>query len=540
MSTVSSALTLSLHSQSHYSNDTLSLDSYHQSGTSSSVNLGLLIYAHHNNRLKNFTRKEQQQIFKTLPTLIQENIQEQIIPLEPISGIYINNSEDTVSIYTITLEDMQALRPNIEKYRQVTERTLNYTLALLTDIHTHITSASQLTEIPFSKSFISFIDQQKAFIMSSSPPKHKCVECSLAYRTKSSLARHRKKRHPNKHSNSIDSTEGKETYLPPILSDINCPATYTDFFQMKAKTRQLPPNNKKNIKFVAPRYPLTMLQLAEEVNFPDLLSKEFEAYAHSYDHIVKLNNFASINTVPFYSVGVINSEHDLSLTGKTRILESLKKKAPQLEPKILSKLTEAKLMQFFFLARTFMLTSSIPTDSFSDYFLTKAVLGHEIYSKVTNALSGYPTHKQLLKNFTCFIERIILRLLPVQESYYDAEVRILKKHKQYLTGPNPCIDYTRTYVQSDAQDLTTKSPYYKQVHKDITDEQHRMMVENEKTNLLHKILAHTRYDAEIHKLLIGSDKYQKITDIPNNELLDNLQSLMVADRKAAKALVNAT
>ena len=265
MSTVSSASTLSLHSQSHYSNDTLSLDSYHQSGTSSSVNLGLLIYAHHN-RLKNFTRNEQQQIFKTLPTLIQENIQEQIISLEPISGIYLNNSVDAVRIYTITLEDMQALRPNIDKYRQVTERTLNYTLALLADIHTHIPSASQLIEIPFCMSLISFINWQKDFIMSSSPPEHKCVECSHAYQTKSSLARHRKKRHPDKHSNSMDSTEEKETYFPPILSDINCPVTYTEFFQMKAKTRQLPPNNKKNIEFVAPRYPLTMLQQKKSIS----------------------------------------------------------------------------------------------------------------------------------------------------------------------------------------------------------------------------------------------------------------------------------
>ena len=116
MSTVSSASTLSIHSQSQSSNDLLTLDSYHQSGTSSSDDLGILIYAHHNNRQKNFTRNEQQQIFKTLPTLIQENIQEQIISLEPISGIYLNNSEDAVSIYTIMLEDMQALRPNIEKY----------------------------------------------------------------------------------------------------------------------------------------------------------------------------------------------------------------------------------------------------------------------------------------------------------------------------------------------------------------------------------------------------------------------------------------
>ena len=79
------------------------------------MSVGLLIYAHHNNRLKNFTRNEQQQIFKTLPTLIQKNIQGQIISLEPISGLYLNNSVDTVSIYTITLEDMQALRPNIDK-----------------------------------------------------------------------------------------------------------------------------------------------------------------------------------------------------------------------------------------------------------------------------------------------------------------------------------------------------------------------------------------------------------------------------------------
>ena len=106
MSTVSTVSTLSIQSQSHSSNDFLSSDSYYQSGTSSADNLGILIYAHHNNRLKNFTRNEQQQIFKTLPTLIQENIQEQIISLEPISGIYLNNSEDAVSIYTITLEDM--------------------------------------------------------------------------------------------------------------------------------------------------------------------------------------------------------------------------------------------------------------------------------------------------------------------------------------------------------------------------------------------------------------------------------------------------
>ena len=332
----------------------------------------------------------------------------------------------------------------------------------------------------------------------------------------------------------------KQTYFPPILDDSSCPATYHTFWKLEAKTRRLPPKNEKTTKFVAPRFPLTMLQLAEQCNFPDLLAKEFTVYAQAYDGIVKQKNYSQITTTTEYTVGITNSEQDLSLTGNTRILDNLKKNAPQLEPKSLSKLTEAKLTQFFFLARTYMLQSSIPWDSFSDYFLSPAILGPEIHAKVTNALIGYPTHKQLLKNFSSFIERIISKLLPVQESYYDAEVRILDQHRQHLTGPNPSIDYTKTYIHSDAQDLTTKSPYFKQVQNDITDEEHRRMVENEKTNLLHKIISHTVYDAKIHKLLIGSAKYKEITDVPNNELLDNLQSLIVAEEKSAIALVNAT
>ena len=84
-----------------------------------------------------------------------------------------------------------------------------------------------------------------------------------------------------------------------------------------------------------------------------------------------------------------------------------------------------------------------------------------------------------------------------------------------------------------------KSPYYKQVHKDITDEQLRMMIENEKTNLLHKIITHTSYDAKIHKLLIASSKYKDITDVPSQILLDTLGYLMVAEKKSSIALLNA-
>ena len=500
---------------------------------------GILIYSQHKH-LKTLTTAEQQQALKALPQHIQISLISKLAQVGPIAAIYFENNtdSDTTNISTISLKGMLDLQLQQRLiYREFIQRQVHFTLAHTKDVQPY---AVPLTQIHSSKHII---DTYKASIFQSFNSNHQCSECHHSYHKRSALTRHTKKRHPNKPKHShlapttlpSDSSLQMETFQPPILVEASCPPTYHIFWNLKAKTRQLPPNNKKVVKFVAPRFPLRMLQLAERVNFPELLSKEFEVYAHAYNSIVKQNNFASINTVPFHSVGVLNSEHDLSLTGQTRILDSLKKKAPTLQPKTLSNLTEARLTQFFFLARTYMLTSSIPWNSFSDYFLTKAALGPEIHAKVKNALIGYPNHKELLKNFSCFIERIIYRLLPVQESYYDAEVRILKKHKQHLTGPNPSIDFTKTYIHSDAQELTTKSPYYKQVHTDITDEQLRMMIENEKTNLLHKIITHTSYDAKIHKLLIASSKYKEITDVPNNELLDNVQSLIVAEEKSAVA-----
>ena len=519
--------------------DNSSSSSVYQPEMSLAQDPGILIYSQHKH-LKTLTTAEQQQALKALPQHIQLPLISKLAHVGPIAAIYFENNTDsgTTNISTISLKSMLDLQLQQKLiYRESIQRQLHFTLALTKDVQPY---AVPLTQIHNSKHII---DTYKASIFQSLNPNHQCSECHHSYHKRSALTRHTKKRHPNKLKHShlapttlpSDSSLQQETFQPPILEEASCPPTYHIFWNLRAKTRQLPPDNKKVVKFVAPRFPLRMLQLAERVNFSELLSKEFEVYAHAYDCIVKQKNFASINTVPFHSVGVLNSEHDLSLTGQTRILDSLKKKAPTLQTKTLSNLTEARLTQFFFLARTYMLTSSIPWNSFSDYFLTKAALGPEIHAKVKNALIGYPNHKELLKNLSCFIERIIFRLLPVQESFYDAEVRILKKHKQHLTGPNPSIDFTKTYIHSDAQELTTKSPYYKQVHTDITDEQLRMMIENEKTNLLHKIITHTSYDAKIHKLLIASSKYKEITDVPNNELLDNIQSLIVAEEKSAVA-----
>ena len=379
--------------------------------------------------------------------------------------------------------------------------------------------------------------------------QYQCLQCPKHFTTPSALARHAKDKHSSKPKHklttpklnqSTESTFQKPTYKPPILEEPSCPPNFRVFFNLKAKTRRLPPNVKSYARFVAPRFPLTMLQLAERVHFPDLLSKEFVAFAQAYDTIIIKKDFASLTTVCQYPIGITNSKSDLVRSGRCRILKDLERRAPSLPTKNLKFLTEDMLLQFFSASRIYMLENSIPWDDFPAYFLSSAVLGADIFTKVTNVLHGYPVEdRYFFRNFSCFIERIILGLLPLQESYYDAELRILKQHKKHLTGPNPSIEFTKSYIHSDAQELTTKSPYYKQVHHDLSDEQLRMMIESEKTTLLHKIITHTSYDAKLHKLLIAASNYKEITDVPTNELLDNIQSLIIAEKKASVARLTA-
>ena len=371
---------------------------------------------------------------------------------------------------------------------------------------------------------------------------NQCLTCKRSFASGSALSRHTKDKHSTKQNPVLpDSSFHKPTYKPPILEEPSCKQTYIQFWNLKAKTRRLPPNGKRYTRFVAPHLPLTMLELAKQVNFPDLLSREFTSFAQAYDTLVQEKNFASIETV-VHNVGVHNAKQDLILSGRTKLLKDIQRTAPVLPIKNLKILSDDTIVQFFFQARCYMLSSSIPWDNFSSYFLNSTVLGAEISTKVTDVLHGYPEEiRPVLRNFSCFIQHIIHGLLPIQESYSEAELRIRKKHKDYLTGPNPSIQYTNTHIHADAQDLTRKSPYFKQVCTDITDEQssaHRAMIEKHKTNLLHSIIADTTYDATIHELLISSSKYKEITDVPNQELLDTLQSLIVAEEKSAMVLSN--
>lgn len=330
-----------------------------------------------------------------------------------------------------------------------------------------------------------------------------------------------------------------QVFTPKILDEFDCPSSYKTFWKLRNVERQLTRNEPPAERWVAPKFPLSLLSMETHVNYPGLLEQEFINYAKAYATLVKQNSWASVEGTGFYKVGVLNDASNLTVLGKGRILEDLRKQAPQLEDKNLSTLTESTLQTFFNQSRIYALTSSIPYDSWGEYFLTNQALGPEILSKVKDALAGFPTYKAVLRTLSTFIERIIVTLLPAQESFNDTEQRMLDQHRSHLLGPTPNIDYTRTKLQSDSRELVTKSPHFKQIQSHISDAEKRLLVEGMKVNLLFKVISNTSFEAKLHKLLIASDKYRQIESVPYNELLDNIQNLIIADRKSEIAFVNA-
>ena len=154
-------------------------------------------------------------------------------------------------------------------------------------------------------------------------------------------------------------------------------------------------------KFVAPRYPVKMKEVAAHVNLPNLLSDEFEAYAKVYQAIVVEKQYSSVDTArSFVALSIQNDADVLAVLGKDKILDTIRKNAPVLREQKLDKLTEAELQSFFFQARTYLLNSQAPYWSFPEYFLNaggqicSVHFGRntEIQSRNTRNTPKYPSH----------------------------------------------------------------------------------------------------------------------------------------------------
>ena len=77
-------------------------------------------------------------------------------------------------------------------------------------------------------------------------------------------------------------------------------------------------------RFVAPRYPVRMKEVATHVNLPNLLSDEFEAYAKVYQAIVVERQYSSVDACrgEVVHLSIQNDAAVLSRLGKDKILDT--------------------------------------------------------------------------------------------------------------------------------------------------------------------------------------------------------------------------
>ena len=336
-----------------------------------------------------------------------------------------------------------------------------------------------------------------------------------------------------------------DVYTPPILNRSDCPPLFHTFWNLKAYPRPSIYEKGKPVtegaRFVAPRYPVRMTEVATHVNLPNLLSDEFESYAKVYQAIVVERQYSSLDACRgnVVHLAIQNDAAVLSMLGKDKILDTIKKNAPVLREQKLENLTEAELQSFFFQARTYLLDNQAPYWSFPEYFLNPRTLGPSIFNKITELLWGYPTYKSTLRQFSSFIESSIRQILPIQESFTDSEERIIANHKSLLLGPVPSVEHTKISLQADAQELLIKSPHYKQHQNEITEDEKRRYIDMYKLNLLIKIISNSHFETDLIQLLIANDKYRSLDVVPFPELISNIENLILVAQKAETIEVNA-
>ena len=334
-----------------------------------------------------------------------------------------------------------------------------------------------------------------------------------------------------------------DVYTPPILTQPDCPELYIKFWSQKATPRFSMNEKGKPIpeppRNVAPKYPRKMLEVANHVNMPNLLADEFESYAKVYQAIVTEKRYSMVDAKDReHELSIRNDASVLARAGKGKILDDLKKNAPILREQRLEQLTEAQLQSFFVQARTYLFDNEAPYWSFPEYFFNPRTLGSDIFNKITELLLGYPTYKNTLRQFSFFIETLIKQILPIQESFPNSEDRIIENHKSLLLAPSPSIEYTKISLQADAQELLIKSPFYKQNKHSITEELKRKLIDQNKTNLLIKIISNTHFETDLIQLLIANDTYKNLDMVPFPVLISNLEKLILVGQKTDSIEIN--
>ena len=303
------------------------------------------------------------------------------------------------------------------------------------------------------------------------------------------------------------------------------------FFTATAETMKDPRTNTIETRYIAPRFPESVLAIEEMVAYRNIATKEFQKWFKAYQQITTAKKLGSYRTYAGHNIGLENSYTALMIAGQKDKIFTLKNNAPTLYPTRIAELNEHLVTAFFHNQRIYCMESRIEWSSWFEICFSEKTIGREIFDRVQARLTGYPSVIETLKTISSFIEHIVLSLLPVQVPYAQRRTEILNIHIAQLNSSVPSVDFTRQHIDQHGQELRFLHPAANAATSLSTEQESRLQ-ENIVDELLHEILAGTSFFGRLNQLYLPNPQYQDIRKVPKAKILEDLARLIAADRTA--------
>ena len=370
-----------------------------------------------------------------------------------------------------------------------------------------------------------------------------CPHCKAIFANATAALKHVQEQHQHQTSsgeqNNTNPSDKDRPGKPKILKAPQYQDSYiqislpndeaAQFFTATAQTMRDPRTNTIETRFIAPRFPESILAIEDMVAYKNVATKEFQKWLKAYQQITTSKKLGSYRTYQAHNIGIENSYNALMIAGQKDKIITLKANAPTLYPTKISELNEHLVTSFFHNQRIYCLESRIEWSSWYDLCFSEKTIGREISERVHSRLTSYPTAYETLKTISSFIEHIVTSLLPVQVPYSQRRIEIINMHTSQLNSAVPTVDFTRQHLDSHAMELRFLHPAANSTVA-LSAEQEARLQNNILEELLHEILAGTPFFGRLNQLYLPNPQYQDIRRVPKAKILEDLARIIATDR----------
>ena len=111
---------------------------------------------------------------------------------------------------------------------------------------------------------------------------------------------------------------------------------------------------------------------------------------------------------------------------------------------------EQKVKLFFMEAQKWCVKNMIGYSSFNKYCITARTVHPDIVTALHRKLSENTEHIDTISTLSTLTKKVIVALLPDEETFNKSEEEIIETHIQHITGPNASLNYRRQELENNA------------------------------------------------------------------------------------------